>query len=320
MLAGGDGVLTVVTVSATGVRCWRGDATPPASVRARSPRSTELRSPVFEAGRDSAMEDLSGVKDAIRDLAEKVNAIEASVVVLNDRLKPNAERRHVASSSQPAIAAEAQFTGAGEHQEPVRFDSAADLQSQFRAIRDSLSKVKLPQDLVVGDSRSGIGKTDLARFQVIQKCAQFQETALKILSGGSTADPVIDQLSVVALAQIRYLQEEYTNLIVSNQFDESTAQLFKTLQHNSSAFTPSAVENLQRAVTIAGARQHTRQVSQAPDRARWRGPPPPLATQRFGPASADWRSRGRPGPGYPALSRDLPRPSQQRGAGAQDAE
>ena len=271
------------------------------------------------------MEDFGGVKDAICELVQKVNAIEASVVALNDRIQPNADCRHAANSRQPepAIAAEAEVAVPGEHQGPVSFDSPADLQAQYRAIRDGLSKVKLPQDLVVGDSRSGIGKADLARFQVIQKCARFQETALKILSRGSTTDPVIDQFSVVALAQIRYLQEEYTNLIVSSQFDESTAQLFKTLQHNSSAFTPSAVENLQRAVTIAGARQqHTRQVSQAPDRARWRGPPPPPAAQRFGPASADWRSRSRPGPGYPALSRDLPRPSQQRGAGAgaQDAE
>ena len=122
-------------------------------------------------------------------------------------------------------------------------------------VRDSVSKVKLPTDLTVGDSRAGVGKGDLPRFQVIQKCAKIQETVLKIPSTASVSDPAINQLTIVAIAQIRYLQEEYTNLLVSNQFDDSTAQLFKTLQQNPAAFTAGAVENLQRAVTIAGARQ-----------------------------------------------------------------
>ena len=82
----------------------------------------------------------------------------------------------------------------------------------------------------------------------------LQETVLKIPSTASVSDPAINQLTIVAIAQIRYLQE-YTNLLVSNEFDDSTAQLFKTLQQNPAAFTAGAVESLQRAVTIAGARQ-----------------------------------------------------------------
>ena len=273
------------------------------------------QSPVFEAVRVSACA-LSGaemeeeLRNAIRELAEKVSAIEASVRVIDARVsEPNAGRRHVA----PTALSAAEAAEPSDKQEQPSFGASADLQADFRAIRDSLSKVKLPQDLVVGDSRAGIGKGGLARFQVIQKCARFQETALKILSSAQVADPVIEQLTTVTLAQLRFLQEEYTHLIVSNQFDDSTAQLFKTLQHNPATFTPGAVENLQRAVAIAGARQHSRQVSQVPDRGRWRGPAP--QGQRFysGPVSSDWRSRGRPG--LPP-SRDLPRSSQSGGAGA----
>ena len=46
--------------------------------------------------------------------------------------------------------------------EPVRLapgavcDSYSELQSEFRAIKESVAKIKLPSDLVVGDSRSGI--------------------------------------------------------------------------------------------------------------------------------------------------------------------
>ena len=227
--------------------------------------------------------------------------------------EPNAGRQQSAPPPRP-VGAEL-----GEPRDnPERLDlgSYSDLMSEYRSVRDSLSKVKLPVDLTVGDSRAGVGKVDLPRFNVIQKCAKFQETALKILSTASVSDPAINQLTTVAIAQIRYLQEEYTNLLVSNQFDDSTAQLFKTLQQNPGAFTAGAVENLQRAVTIAGARQ----VSQAPGRARGRGTPPPAQQlQRYGTgaASADWRSRGRPRLGYPAVSRDLAQPGQQHGAGSQ---
>ena len=254
------------------------------------------------------MEELSA---AIRALSARFTVIEASVSAINDRLEePNAGRRHVAQPEQAVEPTEPVST------EGFDFGSYSDLQAELRSVREGVAKIKLPQDLVVGDSRAGVGKNDLPRFQVIQRCARFQETVLKVLSTASATDPVINQLTIVALAQTRYLPEEYTNLLVSNQFDDTTAQLFKTLQQNPAAFPPGAVENLQRAVTIAGARQQSRQVSHVPDRARWRGPP--LAAARFGagPASADWRSRGRPGPGYPQPSRDLSRPGQlQHGAG-----
>ena len=79
------------------------------------------------------MEDFGGVKDAICELVQKVNAIEASVVALNDRIQPNADCRHAADSRQPepAIAAEAEVAVPGEHQGPVSFDSPADLQAQI---------------------------------------------------------------------------------------------------------------------------------------------------------------------------------------------
>ena len=138
------------------------------------------QSPAFEAVRVSAcalsgagMEDLTSV---VRELAEIVSAIEASVRVIDARLsEPNAGRRHAA----PAALSAAEAAEPSEKQEQPSFGSSADLQAEFRAIRDSLSKVKLPQDLVVGDSRAGIGKGDLARFQVIQKCARFPGNRLE---------------------------------------------------------------------------------------------------------------------------------------------
>ena len=36
--------------------------------------------------------------------------------------------------------------------------SFRDIQAEFLAIRDSVAKVKLPPDLVVGDSRAGVSR------------------------------------------------------------------------------------------------------------------------------------------------------------------
>ena len=139
---------------------------------------------------------------------------------------------------------------------PPEFGSYSDLQAEFRAIRDGVSKIKLPQDLVVGESRAGVGKADLPKFHTIQKCARLQETVLKALAAGGSQEHMLANIASITLAELRSLQEEYTNLLVSNQFDGNTAKLFQTLQQNPVAFTPTALDNLQRAVTISGAR-HT---------------------------------------------------------------
>lgn len=161
--------------------------------------------------------------------------------------------------------------------------SYSELQSEFRAIKDSVAKIKLPTDLVVGDTRAGVSRSDVPRFNLIQKSARFQETTLKLLSAAdSSSEQVLADITTVALAHVRFLQEEYTNLLVSNQFDEGTSKLFSTLQQNPAAFPPSALENLQRAVSIAGARP-SRQVSGfSPAAVRGRGSDPGV-----------WRGGGR---------------------------
>ena len=187
--------------------------------------------------------------------------------------------------------------------------SYSEIQQEFRAIKESVAKLKLPADLVVGDSRAGISRGDLPKFSVIQKSARFQETVLKLLStseGPAAAQQdLLSSITTVTLAHLRYLQEEYTQLLVSSQFDEGTTKLFTILQQNPAAFPPNALENLQRAVAIAGARP--RQVSWAPQRGRKLGPPLSFTRgsgrgyqhqpfRRSGPGAppADWASRGRP--------------------------
>ena len=138
------------------------------------------------------MEELSA---AVRALSDRFTVIESSVSAINDRLdEPIAGRRHVAPIAQPEQAAEPTEP---KNPEGFEFGSYSDLQAELRSVREGVSKIKLPQDLVVGDSRAGVGKNDLPRFQVIQRCARFQETVLKVLSTSSATDPVINQLTIV---------------------------------------------------------------------------------------------------------------------------
>ena len=199
--------------------------------------------------------------------------------------------------------------------------SYSEIQQEFRSIKESVAKLKLPADLVVGDSRAGVSRPDLPKLTVIQKSARFQETVLKLLSmseGPADLSPraqqdLLSSITTVTLAHLRYLQEEYTQLLISSQFDEGTTKLFTTLQQNPAAFPPNALENLQRAVAIAGARP--RQVSWAPQRGRGFAPALGFARgsgrgyqhqpfRRAGPGAppADWTPRGRPDlAGRPAL-------------------
>ena len=133
-------------------------------------------------------------------------------------------------------------------------ESISELQAECRTIRDSVSKVKLPPDFVVGDSRAGVSRADLPKFHVIQKSARYQEAVLKLLSSCDPGDTAVAQISSVSPAHLRFLKEEYRQLLVSSLFDDGTA-VFSTLQQNPAAFTHS-LDNLQQAMSIAGARQY----------------------------------------------------------------
>ena len=80
----------------------------------------------------------------------------------------SAGRRHVDREGEPTPSA--------------AVSSYSELQSEFRAIKESVAKIKLPADLIVGNSCTGVSRADLPKFNVLQKLARFQETALKLLS------------------------------------------------------------------------------------------------------------------------------------------
>ena len=131
--------------------------------------------------------------------------------------------------------------------------SSATIQQDFQVVKDALQRVKLPQDLKVEDSRQGIQRKDQARFNVVQKCARFAETSVKLLStvnAQSISEADLKDLCTIQIAQLRYLQEEHSMCLVNNNFGEGVEKIYRNFRRNTSAFPPEAIEALQAAVTL----------------------------------------------------------------------
>ena len=60
----------------------------------------------------------------------------------------------------------------------------------------------------------------------------------------------IGNLYIRLLAHIRYLQEENLSLMVGSQFGMKTKSVFKSLQKNTSMYTPESLEHLKTAVSL----------------------------------------------------------------------
>ena len=126
---------------------------------------------------------------------------------------------------------------------PASKDNTADdsefkeIQENFNAIKASLERVILPAKYKLHDSRNGIKREDQPALNIISKCGRYIETALKLVSDFEEGIPNdIAQLSIVLVANLKYLQDEYAALLVKGRFDNTTSQLFRSLQKNTSGF------------------------------------------------------------------------------------
>ena len=129
-----------------------------------------------------------------------------------------------------------------------------DLQADFLALKDALQKIKLPADYLLNESKAGIRKEDLGTLNVLSKSARYSEVALKLLSktqvDGHVSEADIKQLVTIHAAHMRYLQDEYANLVVHGIYPKEIAQMFRSLQKNTSGLSTEALKNLKLAVEV----------------------------------------------------------------------
>lgn len=127
-----------------------------------------------------------------------------------------------------------------------------EIQEKFNAIKNSLDKVILPSSFRLHDSRTGIKREDQQTLNVISKCGRYVETLFKLLSQSKENQPLdIEPILTTLTANIRYLQDEYSALLVKGKFDDSTAQLFRSLQKGNSGFDTQSINNVRIAAELS---------------------------------------------------------------------
>ena len=165
----------------------------------------------------------------------------------------------------------------GSFPNPILTD---DLQSSFQTVKDSLQRIRLPSDQRLQDSRAGIKRADQPLYNVVAKCGRYVETGLKILQ--QFEDPAesrpqdIQDLYCVMVAHIRYLQDEYSSLLVNSTVNSDTARIFRSFRRNTSGFDRQAIADLRDAAAIVSAARDSGQQTQSNrgfrgGRYSWRG-------------------------------------------------
>ena len=128
----------------------------------------------------------------------------------------------------------------------------SDLQERYGAIRSSVEKVTLPNCYKLHDSRTGIKREDQPVFNVLSKCGRYVETIVKLLSEVDEDKPLdLEPITTVLRANIEYLQDEYSALLVKGKFDSNTANLFRALSRGNSGFTQRNLENVRVAAELS---------------------------------------------------------------------
>ena len=126
-----------------------------------------------------------------------------------------------------------------------------EVQEQFNAVKQTVDKVILPNQLKLHNSRTGIRKEDQSTLNVISKCGRYVGTVLKLLSQATEDNPVdIEPIYTCLFANVKYLQEEYSAFLVKGRFDDSTAHLFRALQKDNSGFELGCIQNVRIAAEL----------------------------------------------------------------------
>lgn len=178
------------------------------------------------------------------------------------------------------------------------------VQELFKIIQDSVIRVRLPTDLKLHDSGS-VKKKCQPVYNVVRRCARYTETILKIFAHVSLdkADAVtvaaIQDIYTCLTAEINFLQEEYTAILVQGRFGEEAADVFHDLQKNTSLFTEDRLPIVKTAIELANLRSIH---NQGPQRGGF---------DRQGTRGSFGYYRGRGGPQFRSYDRDM-RPNRGR--------
>ena len=141
----------------------------------------------------------------------------------------------------------------------VHFPSEKLLQEQFKTIKDTLSKVKLPLGFKTDFSLRGVGRNQTSSAKIINNCCEYSETLMKYVLCLQSGDPIqednINTLMNILAAQIKYLQSEKAICFVNGKFGENVGTLFREFKSHTSVFSPEDVQVLEHVAQLANSQR-----------------------------------------------------------------
>ncbi len=139
----------------------------------------------------------------------------------------------------------------------------SDICRQFDALRERLSKVSIPPAYKLNEQATGIKQESKPCLKVISKTARHAETGLKLLSIISSTDNELpdgafklsaeqtQDLFTIFASQQKFLQAEYTSLVVKSTFNAETSRIFRSFENNSSVFSEQSLRNVRIAAELS---------------------------------------------------------------------
>lgn len=226
---------------------------------------------------DPIIHKLDEISNSLTSLTDRVSKLEVSNN--NNKTSDNHDNIHIVENENVARGACATEVCTTFSPYDSTLGASSDILRDFDCIKDSLSRITIPNKFKVNDSPRGIGKESKTALSVLSKCARFAETGLKVIAAlqpENEDDHVItihkddiQKLFTVFAGQINYLQGEYANLVVRSTFDDETSRLFRQFENNTGAFSDSSLQNIRLAAELANSRQTSNQNNRPRGRGNW---------------------------------------------------
>ena len=211
---------------------------------------------------DSEIVQLKGVN---QDNSSGINTGQGQDGDLRQHLQfANDSRSPTSPAGTTASGTNTQLNGAG---------NIVSVQDEYQSIKDKLSNVKIPAELRVGTSKTGIRREDNTAANIISSSAKYVETTIKLLwnlENNITADNLVELFNIQK-AHIEYLRQEHSSLVVTGQFGSKTSQLFKSLARGTSNLDDRQLDILSKAVQITSNENSARPYRPPPPRGSFRG-------------------------------------------------
>ena len=126
--------------------------------------------------------------DEITEEQRRFSSVLANIGKNQSESGENSDNTFLYGSNSDHEARPPQFSGHAASPSPIpgyrnaAGTSTTDLQGDFQALKETVTRVKLPAELRLNESRQGLRRNDQNVFNVLVKCARYAETSVKLLT------------------------------------------------------------------------------------------------------------------------------------------